>query len=145
MCCIYSRKTGGDPSSFMREVEEDPRVSMPSYSVCSEKLSKGSFLKGSLGECGKGKVVLQEVDEYKYTSGMGKAPTYLSATPLMNSDSVHAVTLSFVSNSPSQITHKMQPGHHFHLRGDLFQNIFQRHIRLQVQLWGDVSTWHVSD
>lgn len=43
MCCIYSRKIGGDPSSFMREAEEDPGVSTPSHSVCSEKLSKDSF------------------------------------------------------------------------------------------------------
>lgn len=41
----------------MKEPEEDPGVSTPGHSVCSEKLSKGSSLKGSLGEGGEGRVV----------------------------------------------------------------------------------------
>lgn len=28
--------------------------------------------------------------------------------------------------------------------GDLFQRALQRRIPLQVQLWGDISPWHVS-
>lgn len=156
MCCIYSRKTRDDPNYFVRESEVDPGVSTPGHSVCSEKLSTRSLLKGSLWGGVEGRVVCKKgrlwhkSHGYRNNSSWGRA---WSSCLLQHQNPaipcgvawVMSFYLSFGFNSLFQITHKKQSGHHLPLRdGVLFQRALPRVVTLQVQLWGKNSPWYES-